>query len=198
MLLQRLPEPGDVAVPEDAEAAREEPLRAAVALDLLGGEEADERLGDGEPSRDQRPRARPCVGIASAQASREATSAPAALASAIVSRRPSPASSPCTSAPPNASPAPSPLTTSMRDRRDLDEPSAVRASRPGAALDDRHAHAELEQRVGRRLGSRVPVGDLDLVAVADGDGRVAERLARPAARLGARTRTSAGGRGRGR
>src|SRR6185503_19710116 len=48
MLLQRLAEPGDVAVAEDPEAAREEALAGAVALDLLHGQEAHERLGDGQ------------------------------------------------------------------------------------------------------------------------------------------------------
>ena len=43
--VQRLPEARDVAVAEDAEAAGEEALARAVALDVLGGQEADERLG---------------------------------------------------------------------------------------------------------------------------------------------------------
>ncbi len=49
VLLQRLPDAGDVAVAEDAEAAGEEAVALAVALDALGGEEADEGLGDGQP-----------------------------------------------------------------------------------------------------------------------------------------------------
>ena len=48
-LVERLPDPGDVAVPEDAEAAAEEALPHAVALDLLDGEEPHERLGGGQP-----------------------------------------------------------------------------------------------------------------------------------------------------
>src|SRR5436305_334099 len=40
-----------VAVPEDAEAASEGPLLGAVALGPLDGEEADQRLGDGEAYR---------------------------------------------------------------------------------------------------------------------------------------------------
>ena len=48
MLVQRLPEPGHVAVAEDAEAAGEEALAHAVALDVLRAEEADEGLGDGQ------------------------------------------------------------------------------------------------------------------------------------------------------
>ena len=41
--------PGDVAVAEDAEAAPEEPLLDAVALDVLLREEAHERLRRGQP-----------------------------------------------------------------------------------------------------------------------------------------------------
>ena len=52
------------------------------------------------------------VGMASAQASREATIAPAALQNRIAYSRSQPASRPWHSAPPNASPAPRPLTTS--------------------------------------------------------------------------------------
>ena len=51
MLEQRLADAGDVAVPEDAEAAAEEPVPDAVALDVLGGEEADERLRGRQPGR---------------------------------------------------------------------------------------------------------------------------------------------------
>ena len=46
---QRLPEAGDVAVAEDAEAALEEPVLDAVALAALRGEEPYGRLRDGEP-----------------------------------------------------------------------------------------------------------------------------------------------------
>ncbi len=78
MLVQRLSEAGDVAVAEDPEAAREEPRPHAVALDLLGGEEADERLGDREarhaPASALTSGSRsPRLGIASAHASRPAT-----------------------------------------------------------------------------------------------------------------------------
>src|SRR6185503_19180918 len=48
VLLQRLAEPGDVAVAEDPEAAGEEAVADAVALDLLRGEEAHQGLGDGQ------------------------------------------------------------------------------------------------------------------------------------------------------
>ena len=48
VLGQRLAQAGDVAVAEDAQAPGEEALAPAVALDVLGGEEADEGLGDGE------------------------------------------------------------------------------------------------------------------------------------------------------
>ena len=47
-LEQRLPDAGHVAVAEDAEAAGEQLLLDAVALGVLGPEEADEGLGDGE------------------------------------------------------------------------------------------------------------------------------------------------------
>ena len=43
------PDAGHVAVPEDPEAAAEEPVLDAVPLDVLRGEEADERLRCGEP-----------------------------------------------------------------------------------------------------------------------------------------------------
>ena len=49
VLMQRLTEPGDVAVSEDPEAASEEARALAVALDLLCGKEADQRLGDRQP-----------------------------------------------------------------------------------------------------------------------------------------------------
>ena len=50
--------------------------------------------------------------MASEQASRDATIAPAAFAKRITRSMSHPASSPWQSAPPNASPAPSPLSTS--------------------------------------------------------------------------------------
>ena len=46
-----------------------------------------------------------------------------------------------------------------------------------ALLDDRDLDAELEQRVGGRVRVARADGDLDLFAVADGDGRVPQRLA---------------------
>src|SRR3954454_5334978 len=52
------------------------------------------------------------VGMASAQASLAATTAPAALAYSAICPGSQPESRPCTRAPPNASPAPSPQTTS--------------------------------------------------------------------------------------
>ena len=48
LLQQGLPEPGHVAVPEDAKAAREEPVSLAVAFGVLGGKESDGGLSDGE------------------------------------------------------------------------------------------------------------------------------------------------------
>src|SRR3712207_7513066 len=44
VLLQRLADARDVAVPEDAEATREEALLDAVALDVLARQKADQRL----------------------------------------------------------------------------------------------------------------------------------------------------------
>ncbi len=44
VLVERLPDSGDVAVPKDPEAPFEEPLLDAVPLDVLRGEEPDERL----------------------------------------------------------------------------------------------------------------------------------------------------------
>ena len=44
VLVQRLADSGDVAVPEDPEAPFEEPLLDSVPLDVLRGEEPDERL----------------------------------------------------------------------------------------------------------------------------------------------------------
>ena len=49
VLVQRLPDAGDVAVPEDAEAAGEEPLPRAVSLRPLVDEELDDRLPDRQP-----------------------------------------------------------------------------------------------------------------------------------------------------
>ena len=43
------PTPGDVAVAEDPEAALDQALAHAVALGVLGGEEPDDRLADGQP-----------------------------------------------------------------------------------------------------------------------------------------------------
>ena len=48
-LEQRLPHPGDVAVAEDPEAALDQAVARAVALGVLGGEEPDDRLADGQP-----------------------------------------------------------------------------------------------------------------------------------------------------
>jgi hypothetical protein len=50
-LEQRLADAGDVAVAEDPEAAGDQALLLAVALGVLAGQEADERLGHGQPGR---------------------------------------------------------------------------------------------------------------------------------------------------
>ena len=47
-LQQRLPEPGHVAVAEDAEAAGEQLLLHPVGLGVLDAEELHHRLGDGQ------------------------------------------------------------------------------------------------------------------------------------------------------
>ncbi len=51
MLVERLADPGHVAVPEDAEAARDQALLDTVALRVLVGQEADESLRRGQPER---------------------------------------------------------------------------------------------------------------------------------------------------
>ena len=48
-LQQCLADAGDVAVPEDAEAAGEQRVGDPVPLAALGGEEPDDSLPDGEP-----------------------------------------------------------------------------------------------------------------------------------------------------
>jgi hypothetical protein len=50
-LVQGLPQPSHVAVPEDPEAPGEELGPRAVALDLLRGQEPDECLGDRQASQ---------------------------------------------------------------------------------------------------------------------------------------------------
>ncbi len=49
VLEQGLADAGDVAVAEDPEAAGDQPLPGAVALAVLGGQEAHQRLGHREP-----------------------------------------------------------------------------------------------------------------------------------------------------
>src|SRR3712207_4270976 len=51
VLLQRLADARDVAVPEDAEATREEALLDAVTLGVLARQKADQRLRGSEPFR---------------------------------------------------------------------------------------------------------------------------------------------------
>src|SRR5207244_5002195 len=119
VLEERLPDAGDVAVAEDAPHALEEQRLLAVALDVLRGQEPDERLGHRETRRaaHRAAFARSAstwagVGIASAHASCDATIAPAAFANASTRGRSQPASIPCATAPPKASPAPRPHATS--------------------------------------------------------------------------------------
>ena len=186
VLLQRLAEAGDVAVPEDAQAAGEEAVPPPVALDVLGGEEAHERLGDGErdrahaglPSRSDR------TGMASAQASCAATWAPAALASRIVRSSGQPLEQAVHERAAERVAGAEAADDVDRDGGHLDPllPRArERALRP--ALDHGELHAQLEQRLGRRIGVARADGDLDLLAVAHRDGGVGERRALPRARV---------------
>ena len=55
-LHQRLPESGDVAVSEDAEAARNQPPLNSVALGVLPDEEPHQRLSDSQPDPLAHPR----------------------------------------------------------------------------------------------------------------------------------------------
>ena len=87
-----------------------------------------------------------------------------------------------------------------RERRHLDPLVRVAASTPlGPCLTTASLDAALEQGVGRPVRVGLADGDLALLAVADGDRHVLERLADLGAwpRPGA-ARTSAGSRGRGR
>ena len=49
VLVERLPEPGDVAVAEDAQGRRDEPTTLAVDDAVLLGQVQHERLGGGQP-----------------------------------------------------------------------------------------------------------------------------------------------------
>ena len=98
-LEERLADPGDVAVTEDAPATREEPLLDPVALHVLRREETNQRLGHGQARhvatrRDRSDSISASVGIASAHASRDATIAPAAFATSSVRARGHPARRP--------------------------------------------------------------------------------------------------------
>src|SRR5207247_9600766 len=80
---ERLSDPRDVAVSEDAPHAGEEPLLDAVALDVLRGEEPEYCLGHGQPRHAETCRASTfsisaTIGMQSAPAARGATSARAA------------------------------------------------------------------------------------------------------------------------
>ena len=131
-LEEGLADPSHVAVPEDPPDPREEWLFDAVALDMLRREEPDERLRHREPRHVATFRAStdsisPIVGMASAQARRDATMAPAAFATSSVRRSGHPESSPWQSAPPNASPAPRPFRTSISTGGTVTSALAVRA-----------------------------------------------------------------------
>ena len=98
------------------------------------------------------------VGIASAQASRPATTAPAALANRRIRSTSQPDSRPWHSAPPNASPAPSPFTTSTGTGGTTTDSSPRTPSTPsGPCLTIAKLHPGLAQRGGGAL--RVALAD---------------------------------------
>ena len=102
-------------------------------------------------------------GIASAHASRDATSAPAALQNRITALQRPPASSPWHSAPPNASPAPRPLTTSTGTGGTSTRSSPVVGEHAlRALLDDRQLDAAVAQRLGS--GARLALADRGLAS----------------------------------
>ena len=103
--------------------------------------------------------------------------APAALARCSTLPRSHPASRPWASEPPKLSPAPSPLTR-HRDRRRLDALAVAGLAEHAlrALLDDGDLDAGVEQRVGGAFGVGLADRDLALLAVADGDGDLAEDL----------------------
>src|SRR5438309_949424 len=134
-LKERLAYPGDVAVAKDAPHPGEEALLDAVALDVLRRQESHERLRHRESRHAETFRASTVsisasVGIASAQARREATIAPAAFAASRVRRSGQPARRPWQRAPPKASPAPSPLSTGISTAGTATSSRAVRAYTP--------------------------------------------------------------------
>ena len=97
------------------------------------------------------------VGMASAQARREATSAPAALAYSAQRAGSQPDSSPCTSAPPNASPAPRPQTTSTGCGGTTVVPSAVATSTPSPPIfTSASSTPRASSRAAASCGSLVP------------------------------------------
>src|SRR5690606_15869164 len=97
------------------------------------------------------------VGIASAQARRAATWAPAALAKRTVRSSGQPRTSPRQSAPPKASPAPSPLTTSTRTGSATTCSSLVRASTPsGPSFTTATSIPASSSAWAAASGSRVP------------------------------------------
>ena len=97
------------------------------------------------------------VGMASAQARREATRAPAALAYSAQRAGSQPDSSPCTSAPPNASPAPRPQTTSTGCGGTTVAPSAVATSTPSPPIfTSASSTPRASSRAAASCGSLVP------------------------------------------
>ena len=157
------PSPDDVAVPEDPQAAGEEAAPLAVALDLLGGQEAHQRLGHRQPlghasiSSPTSSFSSSSVGMSSAQASREATSAPAALASRSARSGSQPLTSPYASAPPKASPAPSPFSDLEPHRLELDQPVLRARQHPvGPRLTIASSTPSSSSAAAASCGSRVP------------------------------------------
>ena len=188
MLLQRLAEPGEVAVPEDAEAAAEEAPALAVALDLLHGQEPHQRLRDGQPHAHVRT---PWGSMSDEGRHRVRAREPRRDVRARRVGEPDRALEvPAVQQPVHERAAERVARAEAaddvdRDRLDLHQLLArAREHALGPALDDRDLHAQLEQRRRRLVRVARADGDLDLVTVADRHGRVPERLARPPAGLG--------------
>ena len=125
--------------------------------------------------------------------------APATLANSRTRRRSQPASRPWHEGAAEGVAGAEAVDDLDREGRHLDALVAGRGEHAlGALLDDGELDAALEQGVGGTLRVGLADGDLALLAVADGDGDVLERLADLRARpRPGRPRTSAGSRGRG-
>ena len=117
------------------------------------------------------------VGMASAQARREATIAPAAFAYSAIRMGSQPDSRPCTRVPPKASPAPRPQTTSTGCGGTTALPFSVATRTPSPPI---FTMASSTPWSSRRVAASCGIGgadrDLDLRAVADDHGREVKQL----------------------